>query len=58
MLVYLVVMLYISGYRSQPEAAAQSAVTSTVTRDGAAVILDEDGSSLVSDTEDIERGFV
>ena len=58
MLVYLAVMLYISGYRSQPEAAAQSAVTNTITRDGAAVILDEDGSSLVSDTEDIERGFV
>ena len=58
MLVYLAVMLYISGYRSQPEAAAQSAGTTTVTRDGAAVILDEDGSSLVSDTEDIERGFV
>ena len=57
-MVYLAVMLYISGYRSQPEAAAKPAVTSTVTRDGAAVILDEDGSSLVSDTEDIERGFV
>ena len=57
-MVYLAVMLYISGYRSQPEAAAQPTVTTTVTRDGAAVILDEDGSSLVSDTEDIERGFV
>ena len=57
-MVYLAVMLYISGYRSQPEPAAQPAVTTTVTRDGAAVILDEDGSSLVSDTEDIERGFV
>ena len=57
-MVYLAVMLYISGYRSQPEAAAQPTVTNTVTRNGAAVILDEDGSSLVSDTEDIERGFV